>query len=151
MVSIIFGELHTTMLNFWVLIWQQCINLLCPSGHHPRSTLILLIHIKCLPNCLSNFNSRMYADDMQTYSGSDQRLYPHCFPIGDNDLVLGLNRLQLRNHWDYLASKSSQHNTSYNLGTPRKNLIFDYHAQIIWNSLSCKKVHRVPRVLQTRH
>ena len=60
-------------------------------------------------------------------------------PYGDNDLVLGLNRLQLKNHWDYLASKFSQRNTSYHLGTPRTNLMFYYHAQIIWNSLPARQ------------
>ena len=30
----------------------------------------------------------------------------------------------------YLASKFSQRNTSYNLKTPRTNLMFDYHGQI---------------------
>ena len=65
-----------------------------------------------LPNCLSDCEPRMYADDMQTYSKCDQTRiyaeriwpkakYPRCFPISDNELVLGLNRLQLQNHWDY--------------------------------------------------
>lgn len=32
MVSIIFGESHTTMLSWWVLIRQPCINLRFPQG-----------------------------------------------------------------------------------------------------------------------
>ena len=79
--------------------------------------LFLYIHkdlLKCLPNC----EPRMYADDMQTYSKCDQTRiyaeriwpkakYPRCFPISDNDLVLGLNRLQLQNLTGTIKQRNS--------------------------------------------
>ena len=89
-----------------------------PQGTILGPLLLFLYILNDLPNCLSDCEPRMYADDMQTYSKCDQTRiyaeriwpkakYPRCFPISDNDLVLGLNRLQLQNLTGTIKQRNS--------------------------------------------
>ena len=70
MVSIIFEESHT-MLSWWVLIRQPCINLDVSQGTI-LGLLLFLLYINDLPNCLLNCEPRMYADDTHlTFTDND--------------------------------------------------------------------------------
>ena len=71
MVSIIFGESHTTMLSFGSLSDSSVLTCFVPQGTILGPLLLFLYILNDLPNCLSDCEPRMYADDMQTYSKCD--------------------------------------------------------------------------------
>ena len=75
MFSDIFRGLHTNVSHRWFPLWSLQFKLWCPAGlDFNLSTFLFPISIIDLPNCLSNCQPRLYADDTLLTDASDNAL-----------------------------------------------------------------------------